>query len=144
MVDKSRQGRRTFNPKRQIRNACGPAELARLAERVTYTGNPAHKKEPGDFDLIPPSQPRPDKTLCDAIGITSKAEALRLLRAGITKGLVSVQTRGGFPQNVWAVTQAGLPLEAQLENQTQGAYHGYPMPRSDDFREEVRKRWEHS
>ena len=46
----------------------------------------------------------------------SKSVALRYLHDGIRKGLVSVQTRGDSPQNIWAVTDAGEPLEAQLEN----------------------------
>ena len=100
-----------------------------------------HKKNPSDFNLTPPSQPQPDKTLCDAVGIVSMREALRLLRKGVTKGLISVQTRGDFPQNIWTVTKDGHPLEAQLENQAQGTYHGYPIPSSDDFREQVLKRW---
>lgn len=135
-------GRRRYNPKRRIRNACDPTELARLTERVKYGGNPAHKRAHGDFNLIPHSQPRADKTLCDGVGITSEAEALQLLREGINKGLISVQVRGGFPQNIWAVTADGVPLEAQLENQDQGVYHGYPIPSTDDFGCEVRKHWD--
>jgi hypothetical protein len=41
---------------------------------------------------------------------------------------------------VWAVTDEGDPLEAQLEGE--GRYHGYPMPDGDPFREEVLARWE--
>ena len=70
-----------------------------------------------------------------------RAEALRLLRAGIQWGLVSEQWRGGYPQNVWSVTDDGYPLEAQLENAGTGAYHGYPMPKTDPFRDTVLKRW---
>jgi len=51
--------------------------------------------------------------------------------------LISIQKRNDFPQNIWAVTDTGIPLEAQLENNVQGAYHGYPMPESDPFRETV-------
>ena len=95
--------RRRFNPKREIQDACDPTELDRLVEEVQYVGNPAHKKAPGDFNLTPPFQPRPDKTLCNGVGVTSKAEALLLLRKGISKGLISLQTRGNFPQNIWSV-----------------------------------------
>lgn len=129
------------NPKRRIAQGVSPAELACLAERVKYTGNPMHKRNPGDFGLTPPSQPRPDKTLCDAAGIISTREALRLLREGVSRGLISVQTNGGFPQNIWSVTEDGCPLEAQLENRTQGTYHGYPMPSNDCFRERVLEHW---
>ncbi len=127
--------------RRRIREDCDPDELARLAGSVKYGGNPEHKSNPGDFQLYPPAQPRADKTLCDRVGIFKRSEAIRLLREGVGKGLISEQTRGGFPQNIWSVTDDGTPLEAQLENQTRGVYHGYPMPMNDDFRDEVPKRW---
>jgi len=56
-----------FNTKRRLK-ACDAPELARLAElaqRVNYGGNPEHKKNPGDFGLTPPADPRPGKSLCD-------------------------------------------------------------------------------
>ena len=133
--------RQRFNPKRRLQQGLDADELITLARRVRYTGSPYHKRNPGDFGLTPPSQPRPDRTLCDETGITTRAEALRLLREGIERGLISVKTRGDFPQNVWAVTNEGVPLEAQLENQVQGTYHGYPMPSADDFREQVLELW---
>ena len=133
----------TFNPKRKIRPAA-PDDLADLAKRVKYTGSPYHKRNPGDFGLTPPSQPRQDKILCDITGITTVRESLRLLRRGVSKGLISEQTRGGFPQNIWAVTEDGIPLEAQLENREKGTYHGYPMPASDRFRDEVLRHWRSS
>ena len=135
-----RDGRR-FNSKRRIREDCDPDDLARLAGFVKYGGNPEHKRNPGDFQLNPPAQPRADKTLCDAVGIFEKSKALQLLREGVLQGLISEQFRGEFPQNIWSVTENGDPLEAQLENQAQGVYHGYPMPMNDDFREEVIRRW---
>ena len=64
-----------------------------------------------------------------------------MLKRGVLQGFISEQTRGDFPQNIWAVTEDGNPLEAQLENRAQGVYHGYPMPMNDDFRDEVLKRW---
>ena len=133
--------RKRFNPKRRIRQDCDSDELDRLVSSVKYGGNPEHKRNPGDFQLNPPAQPRADKTLCDAVGIFDKSTALRLLREGVCQGLISEQTRGGFPQNIWAVTRDGSPLEAQLENRAQGVYHGYPMPMNDDFRDEVLRRW---
>ena len=134
--------RRRFNFKRRIRQDCDSDELDWLVSSVKYGGNPEHKRNPGDFHLNPPAQPRADKTLCDAVGIFDKSKALRLLREGLRRGLISEQTRGEFPQNVWSVTGEGNPLEAQLENRIQGIYHGYPMPLNDDFRYEVLRRWE--
>lgn len=134
--------RRAFNPKRRIISpAPDHTVLKELARRVRYGGNPEHKRNPGDFGLTPPATPRPDKTLCDQIEVFSRGEAVRLLREGICKALVSEQRVGEFPQNVWAVTPHGKPVEAQLENREQGVYHGYPMPASDPLAAEVLKRW---
>ena len=135
--------RRKFNSKRGVAVNPDPSELQDLAARVRYGGNPEHKRNPGDFGLTPSAQLRPDKTACDEAGITERRVALRLLREGIRKGLVSDQVRGPgqFPQNVWAVTEDGHPLEAQLENPETGSYHGYPMPVVDPFRKLVIERW---
>lgn len=110
-----------------------------LAQRLRYNGNPEHKRHPGDFGLDPPSAPRPGKTLCDQVRIYTRSEALALLRAGLEKGMFSVQEREGWPQNIWAVTPQGDALEAQLEQD--GVYHGYPMAQDDPFRDVVLKRW---
>ena len=135
--------RRTFNPKRRL---CPAEELQARQESISarigslrYSGSPEHKRNPGDFGLAPPSGPRPGKTLCDQVGIYSRAEALALLQGGLQRGTFSAQERDGWPQNVWAVTARGEPLEAQLEGQ--GTYHGYPMPEADPFREKVLERW---
>ena len=135
----TRSGR--FNEKRQIRDGVNAEFLADLAERVSYGGNPEHKRNPGDYGLTPPSQPKADKTLCDAVEIFSRKEATRLLRAGARKGLISRSERNGFPQNIWSVTEDGCPLEAQLENSEQGVYHGYPIPESDPFRKVIIEAW---
>jgi hypothetical protein len=116
----------------------GGTLLTRI-EDMRYNGNPEHKRNPGDFGLTPPSGPRPGKTLCGQVEIYSRAEALALLKAGVRRGTFSAQERDGWPQNVWAVTEKGEPLEAQLEGQ--GTYHGYPMPAADPFREKVLERW---
>lgn len=132
-----------FNSKRKI---CPPEQLAEidlvsLSGRVTYCGNPVHKKNPGDFGLTPPSGPRPGKSLCDAANIFDKAVASRLLQEGVERGLVSMRFRGDWPQNIWAVTDDGSALEAQLENWETGDYHGYPMPPTDPFVEQVIEQW---
>lgn len=66
---------------------------------------------------------------------------MRLLREGIRRGLVSEQNRKDFPQNIWAVTEDGTPLEAALDNQEQGSYHGYPMWTDDQFARKVIEQW---
>lgn len=133
---------KTYNAKRHIcEPPPTPTELERLARQVGYAGNPEHKRNPGDFGLTPPSCPRADKSLCDVARIFRRKDALALLRAGIGRGLISRQWVDKFPQNVWAVTEDGQPVEAQLENQAQGTYHGYPMPESDPFRNVVLEQW---
>jgi hypothetical protein len=99
---------------------------------------------PGDFGLTPPSDPRPAKSLCDVAAIFKRKLAHTLLQEGIRKGLVSDRTLGKWPKNVWAVTESGIALEAQLENAESGSYHGYPMPDSDPFAEQVLLRWAQS
>lgn len=117
------------------------AQFKELAEEVQYGGNPEHKRNPGDFGLTPPSDPRAGKSLCDAAGVFKRAEARKLLQEGLRRGLVSDRQKDGWPQNVWAVTPEGIPLEAQLENPVLGTYHGYPMPESDPLADEVKDAW---
>lgn len=136
------QRRKGYNPKRRIASIESLALLdyADLAGRAAYGGNPEHKKAPGDFGLIPPVNPRPGKTLCDAAGPIAKPDAEQLLRSGFAKSMLSEQWRSGWPKNVWAVRE-GEAFEAQLENSDQGVYHGYPMPLDDDFRKTVLITW---
>lgn len=130
-----------FNWKRRLDSIRSEAVLAVLAERVTYGGNPEHKVDPGNFGLTPPASPRADKSFCDSVGVLSSRTALRLLREGVRRGLVSEQVRGDFPQTVWSVTDHGAPVEGQLENQLLGIYHGYPMPANDPLTERVLEKW---
>ena len=122
-----------------IRRRDPPRIAASNLDKLRYGGNPEHKRNPGDFGLIPPNMPRPGKTLCDLVEIFTRTEALQLLHAGLNRGMFSVNERNGWPQNIWAVTENGDPLEAQLEGV--GMYHGYPMPEADPFREVVIERW---
>ena len=136
---KKRNGR--YNPKRKLQDQLTQQQRDSLAGSVKYGGNPEHKRNPGNFGLTPPSRPRPDKTLCDDCGIFDRGIAESLLTSGAKKGIVSIQKKAGWPQNIWAVTGAGYPVEAQLENQGNGTYHGYPMPESDPMRDEIIRRW---
>ncbi len=133
-----------FNLKRRIKDLCtDDLQYYRdTSNQLRYGGNPEHKKNPGDFDLNPPGIPRAGKSLCDTVGIFSRHVALELLKAGFRRGLVSERFNGEWPQNIWSVTKDGKhPLEAQLENATTGAYHGYPMPPSDPLAAEVLYQW---
>jgi hypothetical protein len=135
-----------FNPKRRLLTPAQAQaradELGQLAARVGYGGNPEHKKNPGDFNLTPPADPRQGKSLCDVAEIFKREEAVKLLQAGLRKGLVSDRMTGDWPKNVWSVTDDGFALEAQLENPALGTYHGYPMPDTDPLAGEVLRRWE--
>lgn len=139
-----KQRQRKFNPKRRLlshQEAEGLAlRLARLADRVRYTGNPEHKRNPGDFGLNPPAGARPGKSICDDAAIDSRRTALRLLREGLRCALVSDRFVGEWPRNVWSVSDEGIPLESQHERD--GCYHGYPMPVEDPFRRAVLERWQ--
>lgn len=132
-----------FSPNRKIAEPGPSGEAERLADRLAYGGNPEHKRNPGDFGLEPPAQPRLGKTLCDDAAILTRERALELLREGARRGLVSRQTAAGdvFPQMIWAVTEGGVPMEARIENPVTGAYHGYPMPSHDPFGSEVSRLW---
>ncbi|MEQ9358501.1 MAG: hypothetical protein RIG63_19310 [Coleofasciculus chthonoplastes F3-SA18-01] len=138
---KKRNGK--YNQKRKILKIkeCDFKELLQLSSQAQYGGNPEHKRNPGDFNLTPPSAPRAAKSLCDTVQVFSKKKALGLLRKGIKTGLVSDRVVGEWPKNVWSVMDDGTPLEAQLESAEQGSYHGYPMQRDDPFGEEVIKQW---
>lgn len=134
--------RKKFNPKRRF--AAQPQDawdLERLAGEVSYGGNPVHKRNPGDFALTPPSLPRDDKSLCDNVRIFRREDALRLLRAGVMRGMISEWDGTGYPKNIWSMTDDDVPLEAQLENSDSGTYHGYPLEENDDFRDAVIAKW---
>jgi len=135
--------RTSFNPKRRLLHELPSSEdRDRWARKVRYGGNPEHKKNPGDFGLSPPCDPRQGKTLCDNVEIFRRDEALRLIKEGIRRGLVSEQIRNAWPQNIWAVAPNGMPVEAQLENPANGTYHGYPLQDADPFCRTVKEIWE--
>lgn len=136
MPPRRREGQ--YNPKRKVSSETAVDDSLHAPR---YGGNPEHKTRPGDYGLEPPVAPRPDKTLCDAAGPFPKQRAEDLLADGIRRGMVSVQRRGEWPQNVWSVGDDGIPYEAELENKAVGAYHGYPMAADDPFRNVVIKEW---
>jgi hypothetical protein len=139
-------GRRTrFNCKRKIAETPPPKEALKLLEKeVRYGGKPEHKRNSGNFRLSPPARPRRDKSLCDEAGIFLRSRALELLRAGVRRGLISAWDGTNYPQNIWSMTEDGIPLEAQLENAGNGTYHGYPLMENDPFRKTVIEKWSKS
>lgn len=140
---RANSGALAFNPKRRLREWSGSKEQVDdavvLASTVVYGGNPAHKRDPGDFGLTPPAAPRQDATLCDDAGVIRRREAQELLRRGAAKGSVDARSTKGFPWLIWSVNEDGIAFEAELENADLGSYHGYPMPLSDPFRPDILK-----
>lgn len=131
---------KAFNPKRRLANPAPEQDfLNELAGRVRYVGSPYHKRNPGDFDLMPPSQPKPDKTLCDAAGILTRAQAQWWLEAGARRGLTS--TPSDDPKYIWAVTDEHIVLEAIHNAPGTGEYHGYPLFGPDPFRHIILQHW---
>lgn len=133
--------RQSSNPNKRFAKSVEEKDRKFWARNVSYGGNAEHKSNPGDFGLAPPFGPRRGKTLCDGVKIFKRSEALRLLREGVRLGLVSQQSRNGYPQNIWAVAKDGTPLEAALDNQAIGSYHGYPMWTDDEFGKRVVQKW---
>lgn len=130
-----------FNPKRRIAatGSLSQSDLDELSSKAVYSGNPEHKRSPGDFGLTPPASPRPGKTLCDVARIFRRDEAHALLREGIRRGIVSETIIDGWPKQVWSVSQGDIVLEAQQDRP--GSYHGYPLAPGDAFRELVLRAW---
>ena len=135
--------RTKFNKKRRFASSLPAAGvLKQFAKAVRYGGKPMHKRNPGDFGLTPPALPRDDKSLCDNVKVFKRAEARRLLKEGILRGMISEWDGiNGYPKNIWSMTADGLPLEAILENPGNGTYHGYPLEENDAFRDSVIAQW---
>ncbi|MFH7321498.1 hypothetical protein ACHHRT_12940 [Desulfurivibrio sp. D14AmB] len=132
--------RRKVNPKRRLLDGkLSGDRTAMLKHSMRYCGSPLHKKSPGDFGLTPPAAPRPGKSLCDATGIFTVAEATALLHRGVEAGLVSDDQ--SFPRYVWAVLEARQVVEARCDDPVRGTYHGYPLEKHDPMAELVLQRW---
>jgi hypothetical protein len=116
-------------------------KLKSLADQLSYSGNPLHKRNPGDYNLTPPcAGGRPGKTLCDRAKIFTRREALTLLRDGCRKGLIDSNFEDGWPKRIWSVHE-GIVLEAQLDKSPPGSYRGYPLQSDDHFQAFILSRW---
>ena len=89
---------RFFNKKRMIREEPDDMLISRLITSIDYAGSPYHKRNPGDFGLTPPSQPRPDKSLCDEANIFSAGIAKELLIEGVKKELSANKSEMDIPR----------------------------------------------
>jgi hypothetical protein len=139
-----RRERISFSQKRKFETDLDQAGRESLAAKVTYLGNAKHKSNPGNYNLTPPAayDVRADAGHCDITQIFDRDMADKLLKTAIKKGLISKQTRGGYPQNVWAVTDQNIVVQANLDNQGQGTYHGYPLLPTDPFVQSIKSRWQ--
>ena len=131
------------NPKRRIakHGHYNAQELASFAA-ARYHGMGHHKTKPADYGFDPPAAPRPSKSVCDDKRIVMRAEAVRLFRAGVRRGLVSTHMVGELPKYAWALDGHGEVYEAKLGGDMR-SYHGYRL-REDEraMREWVVEEWE--
>lgn len=128
-------------PRRMLapKGAYSDQHILNMIEYVKYSGNPVHKKHPGNFALNPPANHRPGKTLCDISGIFRIEDALDLLRRGLEFGTISMPGKDGWPRRIWAVGEGEMLLEAQPD--AIGSYHGYPLLSKDPFHSKVINIW---
>jgi hypothetical protein len=142
MGERANRARR--ETEREIRaTRLSPEEKAFLRENAGYEGSPLHKRNPGDFGLPRPTYPRPDKTLCDEAGVTSREAAQSLFHRAIETGLVSAaKAKRKFPKQMWVVDEQRRVFEAIYGGSRAGLYHGYPIRRNDPLFGEVLAAWE--
>ncbi|ABC22844.1 hypothetical protein [Rhodospirillum rubrum] len=141
MTGGKRQGNR---PDRRIadRSFLQDAEKTRLLNDLVYVGSSLHKLRPGDYGLVPPSNPRPSKSACDEVRSILISEAALLFRRGLEKGMVSVFPQGGMPKYVWAVDDGGEVYEAKTKPGQESRYHGYRIGEDEQpWREYVLRAW---
>ena len=114
--------------------------MDRLLDEAVYVGSAHHKRAPADYGFHPPTNPRPNKSLCDSRRdggrIVKRDEAKRLFREGVKRGMIGRLGEDGLPKYVWAVDSGGRVYEAKLE-QGSRCYHGYEL--GDD--EHTMRRW---
>ena len=95
----------------------------KIAERVRYRGNGAHKTYPSPNGEWTPCLRR-GKAGCWKFDPGDWPRLVILLRRAIVAGCVHEEFRNGFPARVWAYINDTLH-EARLEGN--GVYHGLPL-----------------
>ena len=135
--------RKGSSPSRRIGfdGPLAPKTARALISRCSYVGAAFHKLKPADYGLIPPSSPRPNKSVCDDHRPLLKAEAEALLEEGIRRGMVSKFEPDSVPKYIWAVDEHGEVYEAKTKPPRETAYHGYRLGEDDAFRVQVRRAW---
>ena len=138
MTNRKRQGN---NPKRRIASVgeLSPEVLHQLSE-ARYVGSAHHKSKLADYHFSPPTNPRPDKSLCDGIRVIKKSEAAELFQNGISREMVSAYVIGCLPKYVWAVDSDEEAYESVISKGTT-KYHGYRLEPDDPMRSLVIEEW---
>lgn len=117
-------------------------ELLRIRDAARYEGAPFHKLHPGDYGFVPPSSPRPSKSVCDDLRPVLKAEAKRLFREGIRRGMVSRFQPGELPKYIGAVDSNGEVYEAKTKPGQEVTYHGYRLGEDAmEMRDHILSEW---
>ncbi|MGH7085629.1 MAG: hypothetical protein ACREFN_11635 [Acetobacteraceae bacterium] len=111
------------------------ADLQACVGTLRYVGSATHKLHPGDYRFVPPINPRPTKSPCDALRPVLRAEAEALFLRGVLAGMVSPFAAGTTPKYVWAVDADGEVDEAKTKP-GDTTYHGYRL--GEDEREMCR------
>jgi hypothetical protein len=124
MAGRKREGNR---PDRRIWDAAAttPQQRQALLGKIHYVGSANHKLHPSDYGFTPSHNPRPSKSACDMLRSIVIAEASKLFRDGIMRGMVSPFEPNGIPKYVWAVDDDGEVYEAKAKPGQESEYHGY-------------------
>jgi hypothetical protein len=141
MVIRKREGNR---PDRRIapQDAIDAAARDVLTKKLRYVGSANHKLRPGNYNFVPPQNPRPSKSPCDAIRSVLLEEATALFRRGIELGMMSALSKSGAPKYIWSVDDAGEVYEAKARPERETDYHGYRLGDDEaEMRAYVRKEW---
>jgi hypothetical protein len=117
-------------------------DCSRIAKAARYVGSANHKLSPGDYGFVPPTNPRPSKSVCDDCRKVLLAEASRLFNSGILKGMMSRSSPGQLPKYIWAVDAMGEVYEAKTKPDQDVTYHGYRLGEDErKMRAYVRDQW---
>ena len=147
---------REFNLKSQMRLISWmefEAEQLQWAPKgadAVYEPSNYHKRNPEAWNLPRPIPPRPYASKCEDLLLLQRypsptrelLEKIRILIANaFEKGTFSASIECGWPTCIWAVTEDGQIAEAHRGTRGSGKYHGYPSKLTNDFENEILKRW---
>ena len=113
-------------PRKREFNVPCDADLAGIAEKVSYVGSPEHKDFPS-FAGRP--RFRADASRCPR-WIKDRQVVEEWLRSAIRQGSVGAPWERGFPRYVWR-KENDTVFEGRLTNSVQGEYKGYPLERDE-------------